>query len=548
MFVLLLLWIAPVWASQLPDCSNPRDAANTLLALLPPHDNKPMQAATCMDVPPELQADRAELAVKLKKVLDARGYLIRIDDLPGPGEETEHTSYVLVPQLPMVSIERVGDQWLYSRQVVEATPGLYRETFAGLGSWLEEVLPPQFSTAHVAGLYGWQAVLFGVLVALSALLAVALNLVFRRWLSRAFTRLKVPVDSALLDKLRTPARLMAVSAVFLWGIPELQLNVRPAQALLFVARVGLSLGAVLIAARVIDVASRVFADRAAQSETRLDDQAIPLINKLSKVAVVVLGIVFVLSNVGIDVKGLIAGLGIGGVALAFGAQDTVSNLFGGLTVFTDQPFQVGDWVIIDGKVEGTVEEVGFRSTRVRTFYGSVVTVPNSKVANSNVDNMGKRPFRRVKTTLGLTYDTPPDLIQAFVEGVRAILMAHPDTRKDAYEVHFRSFSASSLDVLVYFFLTNTDWNGELTARSEIFRQILRLADDLGVRFAYPSQSLYLESTPERPAPPVQVPDDLRARVLAWGPDGAQVQDRGPTFGPAGFSATANSDRGDTDAN
>lgn len=546
MFLLLLLWIAPVWASQLPNCSNPRDAANTLLALLPPHDNKPQQAAQCLNVPAEMEADRAELGVKLKKVLDARGYLIKIDDLPGPGEETELDSYVLVPQLPMVAIERVGDQWMYSEQVVEATPGLYRETFAGAGSWLEEVLPPQFSTARVAGVYGWQAVLFGLLCVLSAALALVLTLLFRRWLSAGLQRFKVPLDQALLDGLRTPVRIVAVSAVFLWGIPELQLSVKPSQMLLFVARVGLSVGAVMIAVRVIDVVTRVFAQRAGQTETRLDDQAIPLINKLGKLVVVVLGVVFVLSNVGIDVKGLIAGLGIGGVALAFGAQDTVSNLFGGMTVFTDQPFQVGDWVIIDGKVEGTVEEVGFRSTRVRTFYGSLVSVPNSKVANSNVDNMGKRPFRRVKTTLGLTYDTPPDLLQAFVEGVRGILKSHPATRKDAYEVHFKDFSASSLDVMVYFFLTSADWNAELTARSEIFRQVLRLADDLGVRFAYPSQSLYLESTPERPLPPVTVPPDLRARVMAWGPDGAQVQDRGPTYGPGGFNATANSDRGDTE--
>ena len=193
-----------------------------------------------------------------------------------------------------------------------------------------------------------------------------------------------------------------------------------------------------------------------------------------------------------DVASLIAGLGIGGLAFALAAQDTIANLFGSATIFASRPFQIGDWVNVNG-TEGVVESVGFRSTRIRTFYNSLVSIPNSRVADSVVDNYGAREFRRFKTVLGLTYDTTPEQMQAFVEGIRAILKSNPAVRQEYYEVHFNSFGDSSLNVLVYAFFKTDSWTTELTEKHNILLDIMRMAEELGVSFAFPTQTLHLES-------------------------------------------------------
>ncbi|MCA9571140.1 MAG: mechanosensitive ion channel family protein, partial [Myxococcales bacterium] len=277
------------------------------------------------------------------------------------------------------------------------------------------------------------------------------------------------------------------------------------------------------------------------TESRLDDQLVPLVRKLLKGAVLVLGLVFVLQNAGVDVGSLIAGLGIGGLAFALAAKDTLANLFGSLTIFVDRPFQIGDWVII-GSVEGVVEEVGFRSTRVRTFYNSVVTIPNSQITNANVDNMGLRPRRRVKMMIGLTYDTPPDLLQAYVEGVRAILAAHPFVQR-TYEVHVYQFSSSSIDILVYYHLVVPGWTEELDSRSQNILEFMRLADELGVSFAFPSTSVYVESTPDKPLParPLRPLDELGDVASSFGPNGSRARPEGPHF-PVGWSVQARGER------
>ena len=151
-------------------------------------------------------------------------------------------------------------------------------------------------------------------------------------------------------------------------------------------------------------------------------------------------------------RGLVSGLGIGGLAVALAAKDTLANFFGSITIFVDRPFRMGDWIRTSA-AEGTVEEVGFRSTRIRTFYNSVVSVPNSSLANSEIDNLGMREYRRLKTILNLTYDTSPEQMEAFVEGIKAIVKANSNFRQDYYEIHFHAFGAHSLDVLVYVFFS-----------------------------------------------------------------------------------------------
>jgi MscS family membrane protein len=193
---------------------------------------------------------------------------------------------------------------------------------------------------------------------------------------------------------------------------------------------------------------------------------------------------------GTNVTALFASVGIGGLALALAAQDTVSNFFGSLMVIVDRPFQVGDW-IKTGDVEGTVEEVGFRSTRIRTFYNSLITLPNSNLIKASVDNLGDRTYRRWSTRLGIAYDTPAEKIDAFCEGIRELVRRHPYTRKDYFHIYFNEFGADSLQILVYVFFFTPEWATELRERHRLGVDIIRLAREIGIEFAFPTQTLYL---------------------------------------------------------
>ncbi|MCU7861749.1 MAG: mechanosensitive ion channel family protein, partial [Candidatus Thiodiazotropha sp. (ex Lucinoma kastoroae)] len=288
-----------------------------------------------------------------------------------------------------------------------------------------------------------------------------------------------------------PLGLMAMAIIWWVSINLMGLSESVMLVLLIAVKFLASISGVWAAYRIVDLISAYLHKKAQLTSNKLDDALVPLIPRTLKVFVTVIGFVFIADNLNIDISSLLAGLGLGGLAFALAAKDMVQNLFGSVTVLMDRTFSVGDWIIVDG-TEGSVERIGFRSTRVRTFYNSVVTVPNSKFITASVDNMGERRFRRLSCKLSLTYDTPPDRIDAFCEGVRELVRQHPYMRKDYYHVYLNEFAASSLDVLLYVFWETPEWNTELRERHRFMLDILRLAQKLGVEFAFPTQTLYMK--------------------------------------------------------
>jgi len=318
--------------------------------------------------------------------------------------------------------------------------------------------------------------------------------------------------------------LLAVGITLLVGFPTLDFDPDVEHVVNQVTSLAAAVAIIMVAYRAIDILMDVLARRASETETMFDDSLVPLLRTSMRLFVAFVGILFVLQNLDVNVSSLIAGLGLGGLAIALAAQDTVRNLLGGVTIFADKPFEVGDWVVVDG-IEGTVETVGFRSTRVRTFYNSLVSVPNGNLMDSGIDNMGQRRWRRYKTTLGVGYHTTPDQMQAFVEGIRAIIQASPGMRQDYYIVEFHGFGATSLDVLVYCFMDAADWNEELRTRHVLNLDIMRLAESLQVDFAFPTQTLHIAQMPGQPQQLPQVPDRTRLRevVNSFGPGGESGQ-------------------------
>jgi MscS family membrane protein len=255
-----------------------------------------------------------------------------------------------------------------------------------------------------------------------------------------------------------------------------------------------------------------------------------LIRRTIKGVIMLLGLIVGLQTVHVDVGGLITGLGIGGIGIAFAAKDTISHMFGSLVIFLDRPFQIGDWVIID-KVEGYVEDVGFRTTRVRTFYNSLVYIPNAKLVDTNIDNMELRIYRRFRTFLKIHLHTPEPLLQAYVEGLRAITAAHPMTRKDAYLIYVTDFHEYSIEITFWIFLAARSFIEELTARQEVILQMISLARRLGIEFAYPTRTVHIDSQfpheGHRQAAHERewTEDELRAVVKAYGPGGKHANER-----------------------
>ncbi|MDQ6964622.1 MAG: mechanosensitive ion channel family protein, partial [Mariprofundales bacterium] len=248
--------------------------------------------------------------------------------------------------------------------------------------------------------------------------------------------------------------------------------------------------------RMIGAMATYFQARARETDSPLDDQLIPFVAKTMRLLLIVTGILMVAQNLGYSVSGLIASLGIGGIAVAMAARDTLANVFGSIMILVDRPFTVGDW-IKTSEFEGVVEEVGFRSTHIRTFGKTLVNVPNSKLANMVIDNIDARPKRRIKMRIGITYDTSTAQMEQVISGIEAILRNHNGVDQEYSLVKFDNFDDSSLSIFLYYFSASTIWEEYLQVRQEVNLQIMQLLESLEIEFAFPSRSIYLHTMQEK---------------------------------------------------
>ena len=244
------------------------------------------------------------------------------------------------------------------------------------------------------------------------------------------------------------------------------------------------------AARMTDALATLLAERAERSETTFDDQLVPLFRKSAKVFIGLLAFLLVAQNLGYSVSGLVAGLGIGGLAVALAAKDTIANLFGSVTILIDRPFRVGDWITLQG-ADGVVEEIGLRSTRIRTFAKTVISIPNEELANSTVENHTLMPKRRIKFNVGVTYDATVGQMREAVARIEAYLRGNPDIDQVFMLVKFTTFSNSSLDIFVYCFTGTTDWTEHLSVKQDVNLAIMGILEDLDLQIAFPTRTVHL---------------------------------------------------------
>ena len=480
------------------DLSSPYAAIYTHLFFLQNDSFFPEISARAFLQPGINQEEAMEAAIKLKQVFDGRGFYIQMASLPVDPMYVDSVSgqhiFTPVSNLPEIYLQRTNNLWLYSLESISHIDRLHKEVYPFGTDVLLDLLP-RAGTRQFMGLYLWQHLGILVIILLSFLLHKLLSFLFSKVLYKGATQLGY--TKLVRPYLLPVARPLSLFVVFLFIMvfyPVLQLPVEVTRYLSFAFRAILPFFATVVFYKLVDVFSLYLESLAGKGESNLDNHVIPIIRKVLRVFVVVVGGLFILQNLDINITALLAGISIGGLALALAAQDTLKNFFGSLMIFIDKPFSVGHW-ITSGDIDGTVEEVGFRSTRIRTFRNSLTYVPNGKLADSTIDNHGLREYRRFFFHIAITYDTPPDLIEVFVQGLRKIVDTHPNTRKDFYIVEFNDMGDFSLRIMFYIFFSVPTWPEELKARHEVLIEIVRLAEKLGVRFAFPTQTLHMENFP-----------------------------------------------------
>ncbi|MEM7549757.1 MAG: mechanosensitive ion channel family protein [Bacteroidota bacterium] len=525
-FILMLLCVSLKTLAQEKEekevffnLSSPYHTIVTHLINLQPETYNPDYSARTIGGNLEIQK-RQEIAIKIKRIFDGEGIYIDPEIIPrnenyndSSGNVIRHR-YVITSKLPDLYLEKVGNEWLYSEYSVRKVYEIYRNIYPFGTDKLMNILP-KAGGSQVMGLYVWQ--LFGMLILIltSVILFKLLNFVFERFIVRILKKLGYHNTAKnFVVAVAKPISTMSIIFLLIVFTPVLQLPIQVAKYVVLILRGLWPLFLTLVFYKLIDLISIYFERLASKTETTLDDQLVPLLRKALKAFVIIVGVLFILNNLDFNIWPLLTGLSIGGLAFALAAQDTIKNFFGSLMIFIDKPFQIGDW-ITSSDIDGTVEEVGFRSTRIRTFRNSVTSVPNGKLADLTIDNHGLRIYRRFFTQIAITYDTPAERIELFVQGLRRIVENHEFTRKDYYEVHLNELANSSLNVMFYIFFKVPSWSDELRCRHEIIIEIIKLAELLSIRFAFPTQTLHMETFPDKMSltPHLKpVDSDLKARL------------------------------------
>ncbi len=248
----------------------------------------------------------------------------------------------------------------------------------------------------------------------------------------------------------------------------------------------------------VDVVDYGITHIAGKTKTKMDDMMAPMVRKSLRITIVVLALVQVAQVLSDKpITSILAGLGVGGLAVALAAQDTIKNFFGSLVIFADKPFELGDRIVVDGH-DGGVEEVGFRSTRVRTLDGHLVTVPNGALANMTIQNIGKRPYIKRVMNVTITYDTPPEKVEEALAILRDILDNHEGMDEEfPPRVFFNDYNDCSLNILaIYWYHPPAYWDF-LEHAEAVNMELLKRYNEAGIEFAFPTQTLYLASDPAR---------------------------------------------------
>lgn len=484
--------------------SNPNATLNTHLYFLQPDSYQPNKSAKTIYGLENKKAIRK--AIKIKQILDGKGLFVDFTKVPINSNYVDSigvtvvSRYIMFPdRMPEIYLEKIEGKWYYSRETITKIDAIYNSVFPWYIDKFQEIIPV-FGHKKIGSIEIWQILGFIILLILNIFIYIIVKKVAFSILQRIHKSVLKNISNKDIDnelkKLAHPIALLICINIIELFIPSLQFSITFNKWIFLALNIVETVFWIYVFLKLVKVVMKMYSEFTENTHSRLDDQLVPILNNFFTGLVIVIGVFKLLNLFGVDTTTLIAGATIGGLAFALASQDTVKNLIGTIMIFLDKPFHIDDWIEA-GEVVGTVERVGFRSTRVRAADTSVYQIPNSKLSEIVINNKGLRLYRRYNTNLGLRYDTPPELIEAFVNGVRKIVIEHPETRSDSYNVEFTGFGDSALLIMVNVYFKSLAWGVEQSSKHRLHIAIIKLAAELGVEFAFPSTTVTIEQFPDK---------------------------------------------------
>ena len=322
------------------------------------------------------------------------------------------------------------------------------------------------------------------------------------FLHRLANRLEAGERYLAAISLRAMGRSMTILAVVLGiyiGIPFLEVPPEVVGIFRTITAILLVLAVAVMAFRLTDVPAIWYEKHAERSNNQLERTLVPIVRTSLRLTVILLAFVQIAQILSDQpITSIIAGLGVGGLALALAAQDTIKNFFGSIVIISDKPYQVGERVVVDGH-DGAIESVGMRSTRIRTLEGNQVTIPNGEMANKSILNIGRRPFIRRVANITITYDTPPEKVREAVRIIEEVLDQHEGMKPDfPPRVYFNDFNSASLNILMIYWYHPPNFWDYFKFTEWVNHEIFRRYGEAGIDFAFPTQTIHLAGDQKRP--------------------------------------------------
>lgn len=436
---------------------------------------EPEQAALALAPDNSSPEQRKDWAIKLYQIYTGGGFYANYKKIPSDTSYKDTAGrFRFIPWKlhPEIYLEKKGKNWFYSTYTLHEIARIHAETYPLGAAFLLNFIP-KWGNNLFLGLYVWQILGLLILFVVAFIIFKLLDILFR-FLIRRISRTKIGIYYT--QEVKTVARPLSLFFVTYFInalIPVLQLPLLLSGIMVFLLKVAKPTFWVLTCYNLVDLFAIVGSKVAENTDTTLDNQLVPLIRKTVKLMIGIFGTIFVLRNIDVDVMTLLAGLSIGGLAIALAAQDSVKNFLGSVTILLDSTFQIGDHIEADGKM-GVVEEVGFRSTRIRTYDGAIITIPNAKIVDSSVLNNGPRKFRKFMPKIMIGSNTPLPAVEAFLADIQSLIDKHTLTHNEGNRVYISHLNSKSAEVYISVLFDETRSN-ESQIRQEVVMGIMALA-------------------------------------------------------------------------
>jgi MscS family membrane protein len=340
----------------------------------------------------------------------------------------------------------------------------------------------------------WKYASFGIYILMAMVMTKLIDLVFLAWLKRLASKTATQFDDLFLGLIGGPIKIIVFVILLHIGLDIFSWPVWMQKYLSIALKMMVAGSLTYLSIRLVDLLLTFWKTKAAavDGDKLFAEQLYPVARISARTFVIVMAILFTSQNLGLNITSVLASLSVGGLALGLAAQDTLANLFGAIVIFLDKPFKIGDRIQLEGGVDGIVEKIGLRSTRVRSLDGYLITVPNTTMGKATITNINARPTIKTVMDFGLTYETTPEQMTRAVAVLTEIFKSHPMTHD--LLVGFNEFANSSMNIRVIHWWKNTDYKTHMAGMQELNLAVLKRFNDEKLEMAFPSQTLYLKQT------------------------------------------------------